>query len=235
MIPETIDVKRKLEDGNTEEVTLKVRLLEEKDIDQAYDFIMATREKMPDKSLFYVEDKETMFAPFVNNGIIIGLFDEHDNLVTTRYVALCEEGHKLWKHLPFPESENHHIAYNKSTVVDPAYRGNKLQLKTSLWAYEYVRAKGYDVFLSTISPKNPYSLKNLFSLGFSVRALARIYEHPETGEKLLRYILYLNALESFRPSDTERTSVDDIERQRELLDKGYRGTALEDDIIVWQK
>ena len=73
-------------------------------------------------------------------------------------------GHYL--HLPPGELEK--VAYMDSAAVLPQYRGRGLQRSMIEFAERSERLTGYRYLMATVSPDNPYSLRNLRQLDYDI-------------------------------------------------------------------
>ncbi len=67
-------------------------------------------------------------------------------------------------------------------VVDKEFRGNNIQFLSQYYA-ENIIAQTFDSIVTTVSPKNIFSLQNVLACGFYIVNIKRVY-----GE-LLRYVL----------------------------------------------
>jgi hypothetical protein len=77
---------------------------------------------------------------------------------------------------------------------------------------------GFEHVLCTVSPKNPFSLRNVFSNGFVIRGLKPKFEGA------WRYIMYKNLLHAICfQCETVSIKGSDIEGQVNLLSRGYLG------------
>ncbi|NLY10042.1 MAG: GNAT family N-acetyltransferase [Tissierellia bacterium] len=229
------DVNKK-ENGKLIPTTLDVRMIDTVELNQVYIFISEQRNALPRKEFFAKETEEEMLRPFIEGGVILGMFDEK-KLVGTRYFTFPKpDTHPLAKLLKLTMEEQKGLAYLKSTVIHPDYRGNKLQYRSYQWLMEYAYTMGYDRYITTIHPENNYSLKNMFDAGFEIRELQRLYNSEEFPNGVWRFILYMDiAKEKDKYVENQWLSPEDIEGALRLLNEGFVGNGYENGKIRWCK
>lgn len=232
MFQTQIDVKKHLADGTTIDETLTIRWLESYELDSYYEFVKNQREKMDRKDLFLLEDIGDFLKPFIQGGLIYGIFDPEGQMVGARYVAFCKQGHPLQELIHIPEEDHHRVVHFKSTMIDPAYRGNQLQFKTGLMALEYSNALFYDKAITTIAPDNNESLHNMLELGLTIRGLEQPFDHEEAKD-WWRYILYRDGHgEEGEAKEEVWVDREDYETQQALFRKGYRCKLVEENRLL---
>ena len=113
------------------------------------------------------------------------------------------------------------VAHLKAVVVHPEFRGFGLQRKMAAIHVKVLRDAGYEHVCSTVSPKNCISIKNHLASGFVIRGLKVKYGG------WLRYIMYKNICRvshlNKSVAEVESVGLSDLERQKELLDRGFVG------------
>ena len=124
------------------------------------------------------------FEACLEQGYVTGVFHE-DELIALRMMyipSLTEE-----EHLADDVGVNRERSiYSEISLVNPAHRGQKLQMKMGEFLIEQVRESGdFDYIFSTVMPANLASLKDKFKLGFKIMRTRLKY-----GGKR-RHILYL--------------------------------------------
>ena len=133
----------------------------------------------------------------------------------------------LGRDLNLAEEDLKKLAHLQAIAVHPHFRGYGLQRELAAAHLLVLESSGYEHICCTVSPKNPVSLNNLLSCGFTVRAL-----NPKFAG-WWRYILYKGVS---RPSDRLkkaeseneiRIDCSNIHGQRELIRKGYEGYRVE--------
>ena len=174
----------------------------------------------------FVKDSKDFFMEkiFDGKGLLIGVFSE-GKLVAYRSVSFPMDSTRNFgkDHKNIPPGELSRVMHLEATVVHPDFRGNSLQEKMSRYALDFGKARGILHVCTTISPYNYPSLKNIMSLGLTVRGLERI-ENKEYGGKL-RFLMTMDFRDKPKILYDDSISVNhsDIEEQKELLRMGYIG------------
>lgn len=114
------------------------------------------------------------------------------------------------------------VANLESAYVLPAVQGRGMAKILSGMQLDHATGIGMRHALSTASPLNLYSVKNLFSMGFRIRNIALKYSNK------LRYVLYRNLLANDSRSDRPNSKGVwipslDLAAQKDLLAEGYEG------------
>lgn len=147
--------------------------------------------QLQDSIYDHLEQKEVLeklsreeFEACLEQGYVTGVFHE-DELIALRMMyipSLTEE-----EHLADDVGVNRERSiYSEISLVNPAHRGQKLQMKMGEFLIEQVRESGdFDYIFSTVMPTNLASLKDKFKLGFKIMRTRLKY-----GGKR-RHILYL--------------------------------------------
>lgn len=147
--------------------------------------------QLQDSIYDHLEQKEVLeklsreeFEACLEQGYVTGVFHE-DELIALRLMyipSLTEE-----EHLADDVGVNRERSiYSEISLVNPAHRGQKLQMKMGEFLIEQVRESGdFDYIFSTVMPANLASLKDKFKLGFKIMRTRLKY-----GGKR-RHILYL--------------------------------------------
>lgn len=74
----------------------------------------------------------------------------------------------LGSELDFSEAELNRVACMDSVAVDPDYRGLGLQRKLAALCEAEALARGYDIYLATVDPRNTPSLRNFIMDGYDI-------------------------------------------------------------------
>lgn len=147
--------------------------------------------QLQDSIYDHLEQKEVLeklsreeFETCLEQGYVAGVFyDEKLIALRMMYIpSLTEE-----EHLADDVGVNRERSiYSEISLVNPAHRGQKLQMKMGEYLIEQVRLSGdFDHIFSTVMPANLASLKDKFKLGFKIMRTRLKY-----GGKR-RHILYL--------------------------------------------
>ena len=115
------------------------------------------------------------------------------------------------------EIENR-TAFTEHCIVDREFRGNNIQFISHYKMENYI-ADRFERITTTVSPRNPFSLKNVFACNFLVVGIKELYGG------YTRYIMEKNFVSpaSLWSKGHMVIPVLDIERQRRLLAEGYVG------------
>lgn len=159
-------------------------------------------------------------------GTVLGIFVE-DRLVAFRNLYYPSPGDRRWNlglDVGLSKAKLAQVVNLQMVCVHPDFRGNRLALKMNRTALRLLRArKTHPHVCATVSPFNIWNIPILLSCGFSIVKLKHKY-----GGKI-RYIVYQNLLKplTFVRDDAERVALDDLQTQRQLLDSGYFGVAVQ--------
>ncbi|MDR1916527.1 MAG: hypothetical protein LBQ58_08140 [Synergistaceae bacterium] len=161
------------------------------------------------------EDMERLLG---YEGIALGVWFQ-ERLICMRAVATDKEWIRhIMESMDLAPDPDNRTAYTKHCIVDKDFRGNNVQFLTQ-YAIENQISDNFDTILTTVSPKNIFSIQNILACNFVVVALKMI-----NGE-YMRYIMRKN----FRSDLSIWTNghlvipSSDFERQREVLAEGYVG------------
>ncbi|WP_442961198.1 GNAT family N-acetyltransferase [Pseudogracilibacillus sp. SO30301A] len=123
------------------------------------------------------------------------------------------------------EKELDKIIYQEISMVNPKYRGNRLQQQLGQLIMETLNKSSvsFKYVCCTVAPSNIPSLKDKFNQGMTVGALIEIY----SGK--LRYVFVKKITDSEKPqwNKTKKVPTDQIEEQQKLLQDGWHGYKLE--------
>jgi ribosomal protein S18 acetylase RimI-like enzyme len=158
------------------------------------------------KNIFVPDTKEALEKSLSENDILLGVSID-DTLIAYRYISFPgSSDSNIGKDAGIKDKELKKVAQFETSIVHPDFRGEKLQRLMLEKGIDIVKDRGYKYGVATVSPQNPYSLKNLLDTGFKVVKTMKKYG---TGEdSVLRHIM----LNEFK------TNV--IENYKQRLDKG---------------
>ncbi len=185
---------------------------------------------LPDPEIFWAHPVEYFREIFEVERSVIGVLTE-DGLVAYSLIYIPEEGkalegrENLGQDMNLSSEDLRRAAHLQATIVHPDYRGNSLQRRMAEHHLDVLEKKGYEHILCTISPKNPFSLKNIMSCGLTIKGLKIKFNG------WWRYIMYKNISYISHPifpcPDGVRIRGSDIEGQIDLLSKGFIGCRME--------
>lgn len=169
----------------------------------------------PDEPRFFAEH-------LAARGRILGVF-EGERLVAYGVLGLPNPGgYNLGEDLGLPACELGRVAHLAGAAVHPDRRGRGLQRRLTAERLELAAQFGRAHAISTVSPLNYVSWRNLLAQGLLVRRLVRKYGGH------LRYVLHRQG--GAEPSLCRERSVTrplrDADGQQALLERGWAGFAL---------
>jgi ribosomal protein S18 acetylase RimI-like enzyme len=199
-------------------VRYEMRFLDENALQDILNLQELISRGLPSPEIFRMHDEDYFSSLFKSERSVIGVIVD-ESLIAYSLIYIPGKGEEnLGRDVGLPEEELEHVAHLQAAVVHPAYRGNGLQKRMNAAHLRVIEEMGFEHVLCTVSPKNPFSLRNIFSNGFVVRGLKPKFEGA------WRYIMYKSLLHaiSFR-CETVSIRGSDIEGQVDLLSRGYLG------------
>lgn len=216
----TIFLHRHLPGGRAQLVSCTMGLLGPDDAEQS----IALQDRVA-KGLsgdIYLPSEESDIVRYLNgDGITIGVWFE-DRLVCARTIKTNEQWtKKALAEIDEPVDPGCKTAVSAYTIVDKEFRGNNTQF-LSYYMMESLLADGFDMIVTTVAPKNIFSLLNVMSCGFYITGLRDLY-----GD-YLRYILK-KQLSTSKPLWTNwhhSIPIRSVEQQQQALREGNVGYKL---------
>lgn len=202
---------------------LSFRQLKPADLPGLMELQEIVRQSLPDPELFQCEEQDYYARALASGGAAFGAFDAGSlagyGLVTFPGADPANLCHDIGDIAIDPGD----VAHLDGSAVHAACRGFGIQQRLSELRIACAAERGARHFLMTVSPANPYSLRNhLNHGGFRVRALKRKYGG------LWRLILHRD-LVGEPPGEAapcECCPLDDLEAHRRLLARGFMGVRL---------
>ena len=166
--------------------TPHIRLCTPEDLDDIMDLQERICASMPRPDLFVATCREENASYLAEPNVIFGTYD-HDRLIAYASLAFPEKASdNLGWDLGWDEDTVRRCAKLDTIVVDPAYRGYGLQRTLISHCLSYAKAPDPDCFvLTTVSPANTYSLRNVQSEGFQI--LKRMTKYGSRDRYVLGY------------------------------------------------
>ena len=211
--------------SNPKEVDYRVEILKSDRLNDVLKLNKLVYDLLPNKEILSLDTFQGMYDDLKKGAILLGALDNDDNIFAYRHAIFPGLNERnLAYDLNFP-IDFHKVCQLETTIVHPDYRGNRLQSKFVGLIIDLVKDRGYTDLACTISPYNYPSLNNLMKNGLKVRALKEKYND------LLRFVLHgkIGGYDYGNPIDTVNTPIKDIEKQKDLLEKGYIGYKLHKD------
>lgn len=181
--------------------------------------------KMLKKNWFVCDNAEDIEKMLAGGGAMFGVLNSRDEFIASRYVSTPGASeYNLANELNLDVDLNK-VMVLESTVVDPDYRGNRLQSMMLNIAHQHAEETGYRHLVSTVSPENIYSLYNVMSLGLKIRALRKMYQ-TQTGDGVWRFILHKDLEQS--PTWLKRMEIglSELDLQSRLIENGFFGDSV---------
>lgn len=161
-------LKVKRIDNNIIEVEMKILNLSY--IEKIMELQEEIVEGLEDKQL-YASTEKNEFMKYINNeGIILGLVTEEDELIAMGvYVAKGYDKKNYGYDLGIMGKELLKVGQIESTVVKNEFRGNRLQKIICEELEKLAREKGNTILTSTASPYNKFSVNTFLNLGYEIK------------------------------------------------------------------
>ena len=216
-------MKRKVTSRQIEPYTM--RFVEESELNQVMNLQQLVYDKLPNKEVLYRDSLAEMQEDLNHDALIIGVFNSKEQLIAYRYISFPGTLSKNLGHdIGLPTAELSKVVHLETTLVNPEYRGNRLQSLTLEKAIEVIEPYQMKHLLCTVSPFNFFSLYNIMSSGLRIEALKRKYE-TQQQHGIWRFILHKDLSESInvKPNKIKSVEMDNIQLQRDLIENGYIG------------
>jgi ribosomal protein S18 acetylase RimI-like enzyme len=199
-------------------VGYEMRFLDENALQDILNLQELIARGLPSPEIFRLHDVDYFKSLFKSERSVIGVIVE-GSLIAYSLIYIPGKGYEnLGRDIGLPDEELELVAHLQAAVVHPAYRGNGLQKRMGAAHLRVIEELGFEHVLCTVSPRNPFSLRNVFSNGFVIRGLKQKFEGA------WRYILYKNLLHATGfHSETVSINGSDIEGQVDLLSRDYLG------------
>lgn len=210
-------IQRHLPDGRSLTVPCTIEVLSEKDEKLSIELHNDVASGLS-RDLFAASTKEELRRFLTKDGIAVGA-RSGGRLVCLRTLKISPDWvrESLADYNLSPETYRH-SAVTGFCVVDREFRGNNIQFLTQFYA-ENIVSRSFDSVITTVSPKNIFSLQNVLACGYHIIAIEWIYGG------YLRFVLK----KEFRPIDPLwthghlRIPIRDIKRQKQALSNGCVG------------
>lgn len=214
-------IKRKSLDRQVERYTM--RLVEAKEIESVLKLQSLVYDGLANKEILYKDTKLEMLEDLSQGGMIIGVFNSVEELISYRYISFPGHSKKnLGYDIHLDSSQLNKVVHLETTLVSPDYRGNRLQSLTLSKAIDLIEPMKMKHLLCTVSPYNIFSLYNIMNAGLSIKALKRKYGDGHDG--VWRFILHKNLnAEDALDRHFKQLKMDSIQEQKILIEKGYIG------------
>ncbi len=211
-----------------------IRFLTTADIDAAEELNLAVLCRLPHPHILRREGRDYLTQHVRERGRCIGAFSGNEMIAFTVLSFPRDEPDNLGIDLGFGREQRLRVCHFELSGVHPDFRGHHLHRTMNLLRARFAGAAGYNHLCGTVSPRNPYSLRNHMSGGMVVRKLVQKYGGMD------RYIIYrnYNQMTALRPGAMAAAVTCeclDIQAQKALLNENYWGISVDKpEGGVWQ-
>jgi ribosomal protein S18 acetylase RimI-like enzyme len=194
--------------------------LQERHLHQVMDLQDLVAQSLPSTEILRLHSREFFAKALMAERSGLGIFTK-EGLVAFGLIYIPPPEENLGYDLGLGEEELSRTAHLQVVAVHPAYRGNSLQRIMVERHQQVLALMGYEHVCSTVSPYNPFSLRNFLEQGFVINALKVKFA------SYLRFIVHKNLLHPIAIGPEEAAvSLSDIQGQLELLESGLLGFGL---------
>lgn len=206
------------------ERTFEIRRLGPEHLDEVCEKQRLIVETLTDPELYHPNPRELIGMSLGEHGKGIGTFVD-GALVGFRLILFPgAREDNLGRDIGLPTHCLDSVAHLERTGVDPAYRGNRLQIRMTAHAVRLtVENHRWRHLFSTVAPANFASMQDKFRIGMQIVRTQRKYHDS------WRHIFYLDLSEpvGIDPETTLAVEAGDLVTQRSLVEgRGYIGFAL---------
>lgn len=181
-------------------------------------------EKLHDSNMLVTLSDSEIQHILLDGGLFIGVFIK-ERLIACRAFLIpdIDDPEHLGYDARIPKGEFPEVIYSEISMVDPSYRGNRLQTFMGKILIELVKQSNFKYVLTTVAPNNIPSLKDKFALGMRI-----VHVKEKYGGKL-RFILYrhVHKTSELPVKDERLVPIDNMKLQEKLLKLGYCGIEIQ--------
>lgn len=194
-------------------------------IDEVVALQKRVHQNMLNKNWFVCDSGDDIDQMLREGGAMFGVLNSQEQIIASRYVSTPgNTEYNLANQLNL-EIDLDKVMILESTVVDPNYRGNRLQSIMLQIAHDFAEDSGYRHLLSTVSPENIFSLYNVMTLGLKIRALKKLYQ-TQTGDGVWRFVLHKDLQQAPTWLKKLEIGLGELDLQTLLIDKGFFGDSV---------
>ncbi|MCL2767505.1 MAG: hypothetical protein FWE49_02080 [Synergistaceae bacterium] len=205
---------QKKENDRIVQVPCEIDLLTSNDENEVCSFYNMTAKLAGGPEVFVPE--HTLPSDLAGDGIVLGVRAE-GRLICVRVSTFNRDVISEYREELGGKFEEI-AACSDGCIVDSRYRGNKLQQLTWFRMEPLLHGK-CDCVYATVSPKNPFSLKNVFSCGYVVIARLNMYGGYE------RFVVRkrITGIQCINTAQHIEINLHDGEKMAAVLSEGYVG------------
>lgn len=213
---------------------LTYKIIGRESLDFIYKLTEEIYSRIEDKDT-YIKDTEEEIAEMIDRSYGVGVFKK-DEMVAFRYMSYGSVEESAAKYLTSLNIEAKEVVFLESVMVREDVRGRNIQNKTREILMDFVAHRGFEAFLSTVSPDNCPSYRNVLKSGFSLVGLADTHARDDKPEGWKRFIFYKNLKKELEFEDEERIlHAKDYQKIEEALQEQFFGVDCNDENIVFKK
>jgi ribosomal protein S18 acetylase RimI-like enzyme len=203
-----------------EVMSSEMLFLQARHLHQLMDLQELVAQSLPSAEILRLHSREFFAKALRSERSGLGIFTK-EGLVSFSLIYMPPPEESLGSDAGLREEELSRTAHLQVVAVHPAYRGNSLQRIMVARHQQVLALMGYEHVCSTVSPYNPFSLRNFLAQGFVIKALkVKFGSH-------WRYIMYKNLRRATAVGpEEEAVSLSDIQGQLKLLERGLLGFGL---------
>lgn len=188
--------------------------------------------RIENKDTFIRDTTEEMTS---GNTSLIGVYKE-DELVAYRYMRFTNKEDSLAKYVKSLDIPDQPIVIMEAVMVHEDARGRGVQNKSRELMINYLEGKGYDIFMSTVSPDNEPSFRNVLTSGFQLIELADVHADEDRPEGWTRFIFYKNLNKPLQFIEEEKfIKPKDFETIKNLIKNKFFGVDYKEGYIIFRK
>jgi len=210
-------VERHMYDGRALTVPCTIEVLSRKDEDISVKLHNEVAHGLS-REIFAASTEEDLKRFMSKDGLAVGARYE-DRLICLRTLKTSPEWvRESLKDYNLAPDRYANSAVTGFCVVDKEFRGNNIQFLSQFYA-ENIVSKKYDSVVTTVSPKNIFSLQNVLACGYYIIAIEWTYGG------FLRFVLKKEFYPAF-PLWTHghlRIPIREIKKQQEAISRGNAG------------
>lgn len=211
---------------------LVYKVMKQSDFAEVMELVEDIYSRIEDKNTFIRDTKEEMTA---ENTFLVGVY-KNDKIVAYRYMSYSNKEESLAKYVQNLDIPDEPIVIMESVMVHEDARGRGVQNKSRDLLIEHIKEKGFGVMMSTVSPDNEPSFRNVLLSGFQLVELADVHADEEKPEGWTRFIFYKNLNNPLEFTGEEKlVRPKDFETIKNLLKEKFFGVNYRDSYIVFRK
>ena len=167
--------QRALYGGKEPDMDFRIRKADEQDLPGIMHIMEEAKHNPQHPDWFMADDQDYVRDHLQEKGFVLVAVAPEGKIAGFFMVKYPEREKHLGEFLGDTEEQMRHTAVMDSAAVDSAYQGNGLQRKMAFAAEALIDRSQYQYLLCTIHPDNKYSLSNMRSQGYEVRADVECY------------------------------------------------------------